>query len=323
MGPPGLASSAVNGQQPQITKQARGNIHARMTRWVLVTMVVLAGACTSGEQNDRPDPASTDARANASNGTDEVSPSVPDDLIDGSFDVGGYKLYMRCSGTGSPTIVYVHGSIPDPAFQGHSSALSIQDIVDESNRMCVYDRANIGLSDSVDGPLTGRTSVRDLHRLLAAAGVEPPYVLLPASFGGVIADIYAATYPDEVVAMVQLDAVVPDALEAMKRFIPDNERLHPDDWIGTNEEIDELKVFDQARALEGNLPSIPMTYLASNEPLPDPKEDAAWRMLLREFVDRFSPGRLIYLEAPHYMEPEIPERIARELERVIAASGAE
>jgi hypothetical protein len=32
---------------------------------------------------------------------------------------------------------------------------------------------------------------------------------------------------------------------------------------------------------------------------------------------------LIYVDAPHYMEPEIPERIARELERVIAASGAE
>jgi hypothetical protein len=68
--------------------------------------------------------------------------------------------------------------------------------------------------------------------------------------------------------------------EAMKRFIPESERLHPDDWIGTNEEIDELTVFDQARALEENLPSIPMTYLASNEPLPDPKEDAAWRKLL-------------------------------------------
>jgi hypothetical protein len=32
----------------------------------------------------------------------------------------------------------------------------------------------------------------------------------------------------------------------MKRFIPESERLHPDDWIGTNEEIDELMAFDQA-----------------------------------------------------------------------------
>ena len=300
-------------------------MHAGMTGWVVATVVVLVGACTSGEQNDPADIASTAASTNtsASSVPGEASPSAADDLLEGSFDVGGYELYMRCSGTGSPTVVYLHGSIPDPAFQGHSSALAIQDIVDETNRMCVYDRVNIGLSDSVEGPLTGKTSVRDLHRLLAAAGVEPPYVLLPASFGGVIADIYAATYPDEVVGMVQLDAVVPDTLDEMKPFIPETERLQADDWMGTNEEIDELAVFEQARALEGNLPSIPMTYLASNEPLPDPKEDAAWRKLLREFVDRFSPGRVIYLDVPHYMEPEIPDRIAREIERVIAASAAE
>ena len=284
-------------------------MRAKRTRRVVATLFALmVGACTS-----------TDPPGSASSPT-EASPTPASDVVEGMFDVGGYELYMRCSGTGSPTVVYLHGSIPDPAFQGHSSALAIQEIVDEHHRMCVYDRANIGLSDSVAGPLDGESSVADLHGLLAAAGIEPPYVLLPASFGGVIADIYAATYPDEVVGMVQLDAPLPDTMEAMKPFIPENDRLQPDDWIGTNEEIDELAVFAQAKALEDSLPAIPMTYLASDEPLPDPKEDAAWRTLLREFVDRFSPGRLIFLDAPHYMEPEIPDRIAREIERLIAAS---
>lgn len=61
-----------------------------------------------------------------------------------------------------------------------------------------------------------------------------------------------------------------------------------------------------------------MTYLVSNE-MPSRKELAALRKLRREFMDRFSPGRLIYLDVPHYMEPEIPGRIAREIERVIAS----
>ena len=54
--------------------------------------------------------------------------------------------------------------------------------------------------------------MEDLHRLLAAAGVEPPYVLLGASFGGMLAYLYANTYPDEVVGMVLLDAMFPDEL---------------------------------------------------------------------------------------------------------------
>lgn len=51
---------------------------------------------------------------------------------------------------------------------------------------------------------------RDLHALLEAAQVPGPYVLLGASFGGLIADMYAATYPDQVVGMVLLDASLLD-----------------------------------------------------------------------------------------------------------------
>lgn len=289
---------------------------------VAVIVIVLTAACSSPDRSGPTERASTTPGATSSGPSGQSDATPAADLVEGKFDVGGHELYLRCAGTDAPTIVYLHGSIPDPAFAGHSSALAIQDILDEDHRMCVYDRANVGLSDSIDGPLDGASSVTDLHRLLETAGVEPPYVLLPASFGGLIADIYAATYPDEVVGMVQLDTVVPRTEEAMERFIPEQDRLQAGDWIGTNEELDELAVYAQAIALERDLPAIPMTYLASDDPAPDPREDAAWRALLEEFVDRFSPGRLIYVDAPHYMEPEIPARIAEEVERLIAAVDA-
>jgi hypothetical protein len=31
-------------------------------------------------------------------------------VIEGRFDVGDYKLYMHCEGSGSPTVVYLHGT---------------------------------------------------------------------------------------------------------------------------------------------------------------------------------------------------------------------
>jgi hypothetical protein len=39
---------------------------------------------------------------------------------------------------------------------------------------------------------------------------------------------------------------------------------------------------------------------------------------IAEYVDRFSPGVLVEVESPHYMEAAVPERIAQELEKVIA-----
>jgi hypothetical protein len=37
-------------------------------------------------------------------------------------------------------------------------------------------------------------------------------------------------------------------------------------------------------------------------------------------VKRFSPGRYVRVDAPHFMEVAIPEQIAEELRRVIAAA---
>lgn len=46
----------------------------------------------------------------------------------------------------------------------------------------------------------------------------------------------------------------------------------------------------------------------------------AIRKAQRTFVRRLSPGRLIVEDVPHYMEPAIPQSIAREVKRVIAAA---
>ena len=34
-------------------------------------------------------------------------------VIEGTFDVGDYKLYMRSEGSGSPTVVYLHSFIEE------------------------------------------------------------------------------------------------------------------------------------------------------------------------------------------------------------------
>jgi pimeloyl-ACP methyl ester carboxylesterase len=48
--------------------------------------------------------------------------------------------------------------------------------------------------------------VADLHALLQAAAIPGPYVLADHSLGGMFARLYAATYPDEVVGLVLVDA---------------------------------------------------------------------------------------------------------------------
>ena len=80
-------------------------------------------------------------------------------------------------------------------------------------RVCAYDRPGTLLppdrrsrSDPVPMPRTAADAVDDLHALLSAAGVPGPYVLVGHSLGGIIVRLYAATYPDEVVGLVLVDA---------------------------------------------------------------------------------------------------------------------
>ncbi len=257
--------------------------------------------------------------------TNTPANSTPN-VIEGRFDVGDYKLYMRCVGSGSPTVVYFHGYIEEPASGGASNAGEIPSMLRDKHRICVYDRANVGRSDDVPGLRTGKSSVRDLHRLLNAAGVEPPYVLLGASFGGLISNAYAGTYPDEVVGMVLLDAQFPGLLE-LERYWPKEERLWnvpKEDWSSAEEKIDQYDVNKYAQRHAGQVPDIPLTYLLAT---PNPGEGwggpPAWTEAvldeLPEYVESFSPGVLKKVESPHYMEEAIPERIAKEVEMLIAS----
>ena len=88
--------------------------------------------------------------------------------------------------------------------------------VAESTRVCTYDRpgtvASIGeddfvsRSDAIAQPRTTPEAVAELHALLQAAAIPGPYVLAGHSLGGFFARLYAATYPDEVVGLVLVDA---------------------------------------------------------------------------------------------------------------------
>jgi len=254
-------------------------------------------------------------------------PTVPTDrdpaTTDRMLDVGGHELFIACLGTGSPTVIYLHG-MGGTGVGGTDIAKRLGG----DTRVCTYDRPNgLGISEMRDGPLTGEDSVADLHGLLEAAGVPGPYVLLGASHGGLIAGMYAGTYPDDVVGMVLLDSPLPDTFDYEGRYLPKDSLPKPEDWEESPEKVDDATTFRQAQALQDKQPKIPVTYLAAKvidlpASLPRKKIIAADRRLQRDYLARFSPGRLVLVDSPHYMEPEIPGRIAREVRRIVAASAA-
>ena len=130
-----------------------------------------------------------------------------------TYDVGGHRLHLTCTGTGGPTVVLENGL-------GEPAALwdGLMDQVSRTTRVCAYDRPGQMWSDDLDHPQDGLEVAADLHRLLARAGEHGPYVLAGHSSGGTLAMTYAARYPAQVTGMVLLDSSSPHQYTAIPSF---------------------------------------------------------------------------------------------------------
>ncbi|WP_411720802.1 alpha/beta fold hydrolase [Mycetocola sp.] len=120
------------------------------------------------------------------------------------IDVGGHRLYLNCTGSGTPTVVLEPG-----AGMMSSDLAFITPVVARDTRVCIYDRAGRGWSDPANTSQDGAQIAADLHTLLQRANEPGPYVLAGHSFGGLYALTFAAHYPEDVAGLVLVDSTAP------------------------------------------------------------------------------------------------------------------
>jgi len=169
--------------------RVRRNMRSRIGRWLLypVLAVLMVATVGGGYQTVRQ---SIDARAYP----------MPGQLV----DVGGHRMHIYCTGSGSPTVIL------EPGRGGASSDSGwVAPTLARDSTVCVYDRAGRGWSDPANGPQDARQIAADLHTLLERAHVPGPYVLAGHSSGGLYVQTFAAHYPDQVAGLVLLDSTAP------------------------------------------------------------------------------------------------------------------
>lgn len=134
----------------------------------------------------------------------------------GLVDIGGYSLWLNCEGAGNPTVVLDGG-----AGTWSTHYLPVQRRLNATTRTCTYDRAGLGQSDVGPMPRTSSRMANELHRLLREAGESPPFVLVGHSLGGYNVRIFQNRFPDEVAAIVLVDAGHPDQWDVLPSALRD------------------------------------------------------------------------------------------------------
>ncbi len=131
---------------------------------------------------------------------DEKAYPPPGELV----DVGGYRLHINCTGSGSPAVVI------DAGWGDWSTAWGlVQPEVAKTTRVCTYDRAGTGWSEAGPLPRDAAQFAKELHTLLQNAHIPGPYVLAGHSLGGLPVRVFAGTYPAEVAGVVLIDSMTP------------------------------------------------------------------------------------------------------------------
>ena len=280
------------------------------------TLAVLAGCGQAGDDSTTV-PTESSLAPPASSSAAEPG----DGAIEGTFNVDGHDLFLDCAGTGTPTVVLLHGSIFEPvdvADAGSSQWTWTRDELGDT-RTCAYDRRNVGQSEQVPGMSSAEDAIEDLHGLLRAAGEEPPYVLAGYSFGGLLSLLYAGTYPDEVDGIVLVDATLPLEWD----LDPPGIAAQVEEELNANaERIDFYGAGATTDAVLDRLPEVPITYMFALQQDPYPKEwKGAYPAALRTFMRDLPEGRLEEFDTTHDMVYTIPSDVADQIQRLLRRVG--
>jgi pimeloyl-ACP methyl ester carboxylesterase len=273
----------------------------------LAAVGMLLVGCGGNEDNDAK-PSGRSASSSAARDLDEVK------------TIGaGRRLYVRCKGTGSPTVVMEAGD-GDTSDQYAFAEPAVSKVA----RTCVYDRANLGRSGPAPGPRGLSALVGDLERLLKTARIPGPYVLVGTSGGGFITAGYASAHPRQIAGLVFVDTGAP-----LKYPPPAIVEATAPDNPANVERRDFLQVEKDAWAARKRIGDIPVTILtvefsaaAINES-PFPSE----RRAMRRNVERqrgwlaLSPrAKQIVVHTGHAVEEDDPQLVIDALLDVVKAA---
>jgi pimeloyl-ACP methyl ester carboxylesterase len=256
---------------------------------------------------------------------------VPKGRLSGWFDIGGPRLFLRCTGHGSPTVV----------FESHLTHdwFALQNQLSGLTRVCSWDHPSgpWSRSDPAAGPRTGRDIVADLHTLLRVAGVPGPYVLAGHSNRGLFSLLYASTYPRQVAGLVLIDAVHPAyhkrTLAMFKPLLP------PEVWEALRQEAmavphrlidpEQLDIWTserQTRVALRRSPLRPMPLVVLTRGHPDgpggpfvEQQERLWLQLQRELAAMVPGSRHVITQSGHNIQDEQPELVLDAIRDVVLA----
>lgn len=132
-------------------------------------------------------------------------------------NVDGKNMHIYTKGEGENTIVLL------PGLGTVAPVLDFEPLLNElakDNRVAVVEPFGYGWSDITNKERTVENMVEEIRLALQKANIEGPYILMSHSISGIYSIYYANEYPDEVEAIIGIDATLPKMVEYFNESVP-------------------------------------------------------------------------------------------------------
>lgn len=256
-----------------------------------------------------------------------------------AITVKGRRFFLRRAGRGTPTVILETGlGAESIEWQPVLNAVAVRTTV------VSYDRLGRGASDASTSPRTALEMVEDLHALLGIAGLEPPYLFVGHSFGGLLGRLFAHRYRSQMLGLILVDSVHQDQFDVFGPSFPPAAPGEPREltglrafWQGgwrdpkaTPEQIDFVASFRQGATVDtlGDLPLHVMTAgtMAKLPAVPEklrPQLQASWEKLQRQFLQLSSVAtQSLHPESGHFIQRDEPDAITHRILAMIEQTRA-
>lgn len=232
------------------------------------------------------------------------------------IQISNCKLYAKLVGenNGKPTIVM------DAGYGDYSKGWdSVISEISMLSNVLIYDRAGLGKSESSSNSRTSREMIKELKELLTEAKIEPPYILVGHSFGGVNTRLYATKYPNEVCGLILVDSTPEDYRE---RFLPtmpkEFQQAYKKQFVyegNYNEFMQSLKQLKESRR-KLNVPLIVLS--AGKKAHYSEASQVLWNEMQKEILKISSNSEFIMAEnSAHYIQNDEPEVVISAIKTLI------
>lgn len=227
------------------------------------------------------------------------SPTPPSADRRGAVELDDARVGYWCQGSGGPVTILEAGS----GVAGFEAWAGFMESISVVTTVCTYNRLGTGGSSAPPNhSRTGDDLVGVLDGVLAALGLDPPYLMAGQFSGGNIAIAYAHAHPERIAGLMPIEAYHDGPAEMAAR--QETEGLT---WEDNPEHVDVVPWSVAQEAYEFPFGDFPVLVVSVSDPdRAGPQNQAHWLGI--------SPNsRLAVIDGPHDLQCAAAEELAREI----------